>query len=219
MGTVETNALTLEQLVDQLADWDKLANDAKAQIAKIQAAIQERALSEMKERKVKTVQYYGSNKNYVLVTMARKVEVLNYSALLELFTDQLIANHVSKEVKTSYSLKKDFKEIASAAFFGETIQDSVQYVLKEMGMEDSQVTLALKKLKGDYEKDKNLLRSMGFGGEEVEGWIFLLHQAMTFQKMKDALKAANREIDEDSVEQIKKAVYVEETPKITVKYA
>ena len=219
MQATVTQQPTISELVDQLAQWDKLLNEAKEQIEKIQNKIQEYALQEMWQRKVKTLQYFGNEKNYVTVTMARKVELLNYPALERLFTSDVIHNFIVEDKEPRYKMTKQFKEIAAAVFFGEFTQNPLEHVLREMGMDDSQTALATKKLKGDYVKDKALLKSLGFDGEEIDSWLVLIHQSMNFQKIKNVLQSTGHESNSaEFLEMLKNSVFVEETPKITVRY-
>jgi hypothetical protein len=210
----------LVELVDKYSELDSQVEALKKKMNSIASKIQQQALKVMDNKKVKTVQYFGSNNNYVLVTKASKVDLIAYKQIKEVFKD--ITENYVKEKDPQYELKKEFKLIASGIFEGDIEKKPLKDVLKEIGLNDAQVKLAVKKLKLDYIKDKRLLQSLGLKDDDIEAWIFFIHEAMINEKIEKALDAAGykegTEEYKEALNKIKTAVIVEETPKITVNY-
>jgi len=205
----------IRKLVDRAADLDRAIQGMKVKQDEIASKLQQEALAKMKEKKVKTVQYFGSNGNYVLVTKASKVTLLNYNRVKKVFGSN-IGTMISKNEK--YTLKKEFKTIAEGIFQGDIEPKTVKEVLGEIGLDEKQIDLVTKKLNLDYLKDKQVLKGVGLTEEDMETYIFFIHEAMVYQKIKEALSSYEGEAYAAAVTDIKNSVIVEETPKITIKY-
>lgn len=211
---------SLIKMVDEYSSLDAQVETLKKKMNSIASKIQQQALKVMDNKRVKTVQYFGSNNNYVLVTKASKVDLISYKQVEEVFKG--ITENYVKEKDPQYELKKEFKLIASGIFEGNIENKPLKDILKEIGLTDVQIKLAAKKLKLDYVKDKQLLQSLGLKDDDIETWIFFIHEAMINEKIQKALKNAGyvkgtQEYTE-ALKKIKTAVIVEETPKITVNY-
>lgn len=217
MGLLVDN---LVKLVDDYAELDSQIESLKKKMDAKASKIQQQALKVMDNKEVKTVQYFGSKNDYVLVTKASKVSLIAYKQVKDVLKES-IQNYI-KEKEPQYELKKDFKLIASGIFEGDIESRPLKEILKEIGLTDAQIKLAVKKLKLDYVKDKQLLQSLGLKDDDIEAWIFFIHEAMINEKIQKALKNAGYEKGTkeymEALNKIKTAVIVEETPKITVKY-
>jgi len=205
----------IKKLVDRAVDLDRAIQGMKAKQDEIASKLQQEALAKMKEIKVKTVQYFGTDGNYVLVTKASKVSLLNYPRVKKVFGSDIGTMISKNEV---YSLKKDFKTIAEGIFQGDIEPKTVKEVLAEIGLDAKQIDLVAKKLKLDYLKDKQVLMSIGLAADDMETYIFFIHEAMVYEKIKEALSSYEGDAYEAAITDIKNSVIVEETPKITIKY-
>lgn len=205
----------IRKLVDRAADLDRAIQGMKAKQDEIASKLQQEALAKMKEKKVKTVQFFGSKGNYVLVTKASKVSLLNYNRVKKVFGNN-IGTMISKNL--AYTLKKEFKTISEGIFQGDIEPKTVKEVLSEIGLDEKQIDLVSKKLKLDYLKDKQVLKSVGLAEDDMETYIFFIHEAIVYEKIKEALSSYEGEAYEAAVTDIKNSVIVEETPKITIKY-
>lgn len=206
---------SIRKLVDRAADLERTMKGIKEKQDEIASKLQQEALAMMQTKKVKTIQLFGTNGNYVLVTKASKVSLLSYDRIKKVLKENM-NTMISSTV--SYSLKKEFKVIAEGIFKAELEHKTVEEVLKEVGLEDKQISVVTKKLKLDYLKDKEVLKSVGLKEEDVETYLFFVHEAIVYEKIKEALKAYEGEAYTKAVEEIKASVILEETPKITIKY-
>ena len=212
-GTIDKP--TMEQLVNEAVALEKQLEVIKAKKDVISSKIQQEALARMKEQKVKTIQYFGADGNYVLVTKACKVESINDTKLASAFGANVEA-FMTKKV--GYELKKECKLIAEGIFNG-VKEKTVNEVLKEIGLDEKQIRVVEKKLKLDYVKDKKTLASVGLSDQEIDTYIFFIHDEMIYEKIKKALSHYKEdEAYNQALEDIKASVIVEETPKITIKY-
>ena len=81
-------------------------------------------------------------------------------------------------------------------------------LLRGLGLDDKQVKVALKKLKGDYLKDKQVLASFGITGD-LEEELDAIHDQRNFELVSRYFDIAA--IDENFVKKLRLAVNVEET--------
>lgn len=206
---------TIEQLVNEAVEIEKQIAVLKAKKDMVASKIQQEALAKMKEKKIKTIQYFGDDGNYVLVTNACKVDSINDTKLAAVFGTNVEQFMTKKE---GYDLKKECKLIAEGIFKG-VKEKTVKEILAEIGLDEKQITVVEKKLKLDYVKDKKTLASVGLSDQEIDTYIFFIHDAMTYEKIKQALSQYKEEdAYNKAIEDIKASVIVEETPKITIKY-
>lgn len=205
----------IKKLVDRAVDLDRAMQGMKAKQDEIASKLQQEALAKMKEKKIKTVQYFGSNGNYVLVTKASTVKLLDYAKVKKVFGDNIKKMMTKRD---AYDLKKEFKTIAEGIFKSDIENRTVKDILEEIGLEEKQIQLVTRQLKMDYVKDKKALMAIGLTEQDVETYIFFIHEAMVYEKIKEALSNYEGEAYEGAVTSIKNSVIVEETPKITIKY-
>ncbi|MCL2462023.1 MAG: hypothetical protein FWF44_05105 [Defluviitaleaceae bacterium] len=209
-------AMPTPELVNLLCDMDRRKGNLAAQIQEAQAELQTRGLAILDDRNVKTTEFYGEGSNYAAVTLAQKMEILNYGRL-ELLLGGLVREKVAREEEVSYTVNPTFKRALIALFTGDYEKDTpLPYLLKTSFPELSskQVDLLVKKLKGDYAKDKATLAAV-VGGADIETELYMIGKVKNYELVRAFF-------DENELGRIagelKKCLLVDETPKITVKY-
>ncbi len=215
---MEYAKLKTSDLVDKFTEWDKLEKEAKRENENIKAELQKRGLKYLEDKQLKTVQYHGSDNNYVLVQKTEKLETLNYLTLQQILKETVNKN-VEKKQEIKYTFKQPFKTALTSVFTNNYETRTVDEILKEIGLSGTAVELAKKKLKGSWVKDKEVLEMLGIV-EDLELDLYFLHQAMNYDKLKNILLGVGYEKEDIPllIQKLKKAVVVGENTKISINY-
>ncbi len=205
-------------LVDRFTKLDKQNKEVSKEVDMIKAELQKRGLKHLEDKQLKTVQYFGSDSNYVLVQKTEKLDTINYLTLKNILRT-LAPEHITKEEVVNYKFKADLKNGLTSIFTNNYETRSVEDILKEMGMSGTTLELAQKKLKGTWVKDKELLESLGYY-EDIELYLYFIHQAINYNKLETILLGAGYSKEEIPrlIPELKKAILVEENTKISIKY-
>lgn len=213
--------LKITELVDKLAEWEKLAKDAKVEITKIESELQRRAVAELENKKFKQVKFYGSNGNVAVITNAETVKMVSYEFLKNILGENIIKDFV-KEKPVSYDLTDHFKKIVAPIILKNYIEATLDSAISQLGLDEKKAKLARKKLKGNYEKDIDFFKSIGFESNVAEENAFLVKEAIAYEKLVYLLDVAGYAEGTKkfytAIENLRHAVIVEETLKIGVDY-
>ena len=211
------DAYQTKQLIDRVVEKDKEMKELKKQSDEIKAELQSRGLQVLEDKNIKTTEYYGTDSNNLTVTKAQDMEILNYPALEEIFGKELLEDKVKRVVEVKLEIEKKFKQALIDLFTNDFIaNESLEEFLKEefKELDDKQLKLLLKKLKGDYKKDKELLSTLVQRGDlDVE--LYYINRIKAFENIKAYV---NDEDLKEVAEAVKRYMIVNDTIKITVKY-
>ena len=211
------DAYQTKQLIDRVVEKDKEMKELKKQSDEIKAELQSRGLQVLEDKNIKTTEYYGTDSNNLTVTKAQDMEILNYPALEEIFGKELLEDKVKRVVEVKLEIEKKFKQALIDLFTNDFIaNESLEDFLKEefKELDDKQLKLLLKKLKGDYKKDKELLSTLVQRGNlDVE--LYYINRIKAFENIKAYV---NDDELGKATEAIRRYIIVNDTIKITVKY-
>ncbi|MDQ7791233.1 MAG: hypothetical protein RDV00_03785 [Clostridia bacterium] len=203
--------------VDEFAKWVNLAAEAKKEIEKLKAEFQRQAVELMKDRKVKQVEFWGTQNAKVAVTTTETLKLVSYHFLLQVVGETLLKDFVKEEPQ--YKLSEPFKRLLTAIFQGAYVEQSVDEVIAQItGDEKTRKTLK-KKLKGNYEKDVESLKVIaGLVDKDAEHFAYFVQEAVNYGKIVHLLEAAgyarNTEDFTKALDAIRHAVVVEEGIKV-----
>ncbi len=206
-----------KQLVDELARWDKLSKEAKVEIDKIKAQIQEIAAPDLENSKLKTVRYYGTNNNMAIITAPDTVKMVSYSFLNSVLGG-ITGDFIKQE--TNYKMSDPFKKIVGPLCTGEFIEIKLADVIAQMQVDEKTANVLRKKLKGNPEKDRKVLESVGI--DNLDHWVYFVSEAIAYEKIVKLLEVAG--YPEGTAEfvkamaDLKLALIVEEGLKIGIEY-
>lgn len=229
--------MTREQLKEQKVDEGKLkeaptdyliefaaAKDSKIKAATseldlIKAELQNRAEQELQEKNVKFTEFFGMTNSYVNVSYAQKLEVLNMPKVKSLLPEVAAEKISTKPAEIKYEFEKVFKQALIAVITQDYSSEyTVEKIIDEAGwkMDTKQRSLILKKLKGEYAKDRNMIRkTLGNMNLDVDVELYFIYKAKNWQLIQAFFPVDNFE---EWAEQLRKYVIVDETPKIELKY-
>lgn len=214
-------SMTNGQLIQACVELDREQKKGRAMLNTYKAELQARGLALMEDHNVKYIKFYG-DEGSAAITDSMSLDILNPDKLKELVGEGVYNMKVKEDTKTSYKFDSKFEKALKAIFTGDyTFESTLEEFLGEMSIKPDakQKKLLLKKLKGEFEKDKETLISVLIPeGEpapdfDVELWYIYrikngeLIRAFLPEKMIDA-----------TIEGIRKSILVETKTSITLDY-
>lgn len=213
--------MTNEQLIDACVWMDREQKKGRALLNSYKAELQVRGLAIMEDHNVKYTRFYGTEGN-VSITDSMSLDILNPGRLRALVGEDVYDMKVREEVKTTYKLDAKFERALKALFTGDyTFEMSLEEFLGEMSIkpDEKQKKALLRRLKGDFEKDKETLQAvLAPEGQEppdfdVELWY--IYRIKNGEMIKAFLP---EEMVDGTIEAIRKCIMVESKTSITLDY-
>ncbi|WIW70630.1 hypothetical protein [Anaerosinus gibii] len=218
-----TNVESFSDYINQCEDVEKLVNVAimldgvnknhKKMLDMVKAKLQSKAIADIENKNIKYVKF-ASDSGSCEVSYKTKFEVDNYEKLknvLDNDTDSTLAeDKIMRKLEVKYDVETRFKQALIAICKGDYKQHNIHNILISLGLDDKAAKVAKKKLKGDYASDKNLLESFGCPGE-LEEELDAIKEAKNYD-----LIARFFDLEKLNVEEIKKAIWLEESLSLTL---
>ncbi len=193
------------EMIDRAIKLEKQGREVKIELDGIKAKLQAEALTEMENKNTKYVEYFGSTGS-VFVSYKEKFEVDNLPALKEIF-GEVLTGKVKTEETVKITLDSKIKSAVMALYKGEYGKWDLSHLLTGMGLDQKQIKAVLKKLKGDYSKDLQTLRSFGIDSES------LVEEELDAIREQKNLEMIMKFIDPAAVdlEKLRRAISIEES--------
>lgn len=160
MNIAELKIMDSRGLVSEAVRLDQELKQRKRELDAVKAEIQARGLQAIEDRNIRYVKYY-SQEGSAAITDAQSLEVLNVDKLKELLTEGIWKQNVTETTKTDYKYKPMLERVLKAVFTGDyTFEYSLEEFIDShfpVKPDAKQKRLLLKKLKGDYAKDRETL--------------------------------------------------------------
>jgi hypothetical protein len=209
---IPEDELKLVRLVDEGIKLDKEIKKAQKRLDEIKAELTNQAYARMDDKNLKYLQIYGSTGHFN-TAYKEKLEIDNYNRLVEAVGEIAVAN-ISREEKVKYDVASRFKEALIAVYKQEYSNEmTIEAILQGLGLDGNAIKTALKKLKGDYLKDKKTLESLGVTGA-CEEELYAIHLYKNFELVERFFGALTPE----QVELVKKSVFVEDGISVGFEY-
>lgn len=210
-----------DYLIEFAAAKDQKAKETSAELDMLKAELQRRAENELEERNIKFTEFFGKANSYVNVSCAQKLEILNMPMVEKILGKRLVKDKIAaKPAETKYEIEKKFKQALIAVITGDYCNEfTVEQIVDGAGwpMDSKQRSLILKKLKGEYAKDMDMLRkTLGNGELEADEELYYIYKIKNWELVRAffPLDGFN-----GVMEELKKYVAVDETPRIELKYS
>lgn len=221
---MDAKNMKTEELIGALVELDKQSKENRALTNAYKAELQARGISIMDDHNVKFVKFYGEEGS-AAVTDSMSLDILNPDKLKELVGEGVWKTKVKENTETKYKCDSKFEKMLKAIFTGDyTFEVTLEEFLDQMPLkpDDKQKKLLLKKLKGDFEKDKDTLTSVLLGGVkdgesapdfDVELWyIYRIKNAELIRAF------LPEELIDNTINEIRKCILVETKTSITLDY-
>ena len=208
-----------DYLIEFAAAKDSKIKAATSELDLIKAELQNRAEQELQEKNVKFTEFFGMANSYVNVSYAQKLEVLNMPKVKSLLPEVAAEKISTKPAEIKYDFEKVFKQALIAVITQDYSSEyTVEQIVDGAGwkMDAKQRSLILKKLKGEYAKDRDMIRkTLGAMNLDVDVELYFIYKAKNWQLIQAFFPVDNFE---EWAGQLRKYVIVDETPKIELKY-
>lgn len=198
--------IDLKEKINRAVELDVAIKSQKKELDNIKAELQTEGLAYMDNRNLKQ-KILSSDLGECVVTRKASFELDNIDQLRAI-CGGLIDSKIKVTTEVKYEIDSKFKEALMVLYKGDYRQVDLQELLTNMGLMDNQVKLALKKLKGDYTKDKALLESFGVDGD-LEEELDAIHDQCNYELVSRYFDM-NR-IDDEFLRQLRLAIVVNET--------
>ncbi len=226
-GQTPLQEMGTKQLIRECIWYDREVRRVRAALNRCKAELQGRAAAEMEDHNVKYVKYYA-DAGAVAVADSQSLDVLNPEKLRGLVGEGLWDAKVSVTAETKYKYDPKFERMLKAIFTGDyTFEITLEEFLDEMSVRPDarQKKTLLKKLKGDFAKDKETLEAvLGQAAREAAGdgrepdWDVELWYIYRIKNGELIRAFLPEEFLDDTIAAIRKAVMVESKTAVTLEY-
>lgn len=216
MGDIKK--MTNGELVSACVQIDREQRESRAALNRYKAELQARGLALMDDYNIRYIKFFGEEGSAAIMD-SMSLDILNPDKLKTL-VGGVYDMKVKAETKTSYKCDSKFERALKAIFTGDYSFENLEDFLDEMSIkpDEKQKKLLLKKLKGDYEKDKETLLSvLAPEGEEpdldIELWY--IYRIKNGELIRAFLP---EEMLEEAIRDIRKCILVETKTSVTLDY-
>lgn len=213
--------MTIRQLIGACVWLDREQKKSRAILNSYKAELQARGLREMEDHNVKYVKFYGDG-GTAAITDSMALDILNPERLRKLVGSGVWDAKVTATTETKYKHNPKFERMLKAIFTGDyTFEETLEGFLDRMSIKPDQQEkkLLMKKLKGEFEKDKETLISVlvpeGETAPDFDVELWYIYRI----KNGELIRAFLPEEDfENTVEAIRKSIFVETKTAIAIDY-
>lgn len=213
--------MTTQELIDQCILMDQYLKKTREGMNRFKAELQARGLSEMEDHNVKYLKMYGHTGD-LSITDSMSLDILNPDKLKGLVGEGVYKTKVKESVDVIYKCDPKFEKALKAIFTGDyTFEMTLEEFLEQMSIQPDQIQkrLLMKKLKGEFEKDKETMVAVLMPDEEeipdfdVELWY--IYRIKNTELIRAFLPS---EGIEETIEAIRKSIFVETKTTIKLNY-
>lgn len=204
---IANNARELAGILQRM-EQDKIRADA------LKAFFEKLAEDAFRDTKLTSVDFGGTDGARVTVTATQTVKPISCELFRDLFGD-MFADFVKAEV--TFKLTEPAKRLLTAAFTGNYTESTVEALAESMTEDEKERKLLVKKLRGNYEKDKaNIIAILGCGEQEASDNAYLAQEIINYNRLRSVIEASGyKDGFEGAVRLIKNSVIVDEGMKVT----
>lgn len=222
MNKIDIEERTSSELIDILLTKEKEAAALKVEIDTLKSEIQTRGVKVLEERNTKYIEFFGDENGIASVSMAQKMEILNYFKLEEMLGKEFLSEKIKRvPADVKYDVDKKFQQAIMALVTGDYAKGyTLEEIVNGITEDSKQRTLLLKKLKGDYKKDKDTICSVLAVDKstlEMDTELFLIGKIMNWQLIEAFFDTEDESKFNKLKNEVKKCIIVDETVKIATK--
>lgn len=156
---VNLNERTSEELVRTAIWLDREQKEGRSLLNRYKAELEKRGLKIMEDLNTHYVKFFASE-GKVAIADSSRLDILNPDRIRELIGEGVYRTKIKENVKTEYKVDAKLERALKAVFQNDyTFEQTLEEFLSDLQPVPSpeQKRILLKKLKGDYEKDRDTL--------------------------------------------------------------
>lgn len=211
----QRQAEQVKKYVDEFAALSLEAERIKERMDWLKGYFETLALDDLKDTKLLTTAYWGSQNSRVTVTNSATVKPVSLTMVKELL-GKVAGDFIKTE--TTDTMTAPCKKLLAMAAQGNFTEGSLESVIRQI-TDDPKIQATLRKrLKGRFEKDKALLMKVGgLPEQEASDWAYLAAEVINWEGLSQILRAAEwKGTPQEAVDIIRAAVIVEEGIKVGI---
>lgn len=202
----------LNEKLQRVYEIEKSMTSLKKEKDEITASLQSYGMQEMENKNLKHLELFGEV-GTCNIGYKEKMTVDHFERLKEVCGSIIEAKaKITLEPKIEFTDKK-FQAALIALYKGEYKKHDISSLLRSLGLEETEIKMCLKKLKGDYFKDKALLESFQINDDDLEEELDIIKESLNYE-----LITRYFDVEAIDIEQLKKAIFVEDTLAIGYKF-
>lgn len=215
----ELKQKTSAELVDELVQLDRLRLQTARNISKYQAELQARGISIMEDRNKQYTRFYGSMGSAASVTDRQSLDILNPDRLKLCVSEGVWNKNVTVTTETKYKCSANFERMLKALFTDDYTfeMELEEFLSSQMHIlpDAKQKKLLLKKLSGDYEKDRKNLTAIFDTECDWDVELYYIHKIKNAELIRAYLPD---DMIDATIRELKKCVIVDSKTAITLDY-
>lgn len=211
----EQKAEQVRQYVDEYAALSLEAERIKGRMDWLKGYFETLATADLKDTKLLTAAYWGSQNSRVTVTNASTVKPVSLTMVKKLL-GEISGDFIKTEITDT--MTAPCKKLLAMAAPGNYTEGSLESVIEQISADPKIQATLRKKLKGRWDKDKAMLMKVaGLPEQEASDWAYLAAEVINWEWLTQVLKAASWEgSPQEAIDIIRAAVIVEESIKVGI---
>ena len=213
--TEEQKAEQVKRYVDEYAALSLEAERIKGRMDWLKGYFETLATADLKDTKLLTAAYWGSQNSRVTVTNASTVKPVSLTMVKKLL-GEISGDFIKTEITDT--MTAPCKKLLAMAAQGNYTEGSLESVIEQISADPKIQATLRKKLKGRWDKDKAMLMKVaGLPEQEASDWAYLAAEVINWEWLTQVLKAASWEgSPQEAIDIIRAAVIVEESSKVGI---
>ncbi len=205
----------IKKKVDELTGLNEQQATIKIRIDELKGFFETLATDDLKDTKLKTIEYWGTQNARVVVGNSETVKPVSMVMVKKLL-GAVFSDFVKEE--TNFKMTEPCKRLFSMVFMGNFTEGSLDETIKAITSDDKIQKTLKKKLKGKYEKDTATLMTIaGLPEQEASDWAYLTAEIINWEWLIQILKTAEwKGTPQDAIDIIRAAIIVDEGIKVTI---
>ncbi len=211
----EIKAEQVKRYVDEFAALSLEAERIKNRMDWLKGYFETLATDDLKDTKLLTASYWGSQNSRVTVTNTATVKPVSLTMVKKLL-GEISGDFIKTE--TTDKMTDPCKKLLAMAAQGNYTEGSLEDVIRQISADPKIQATLRKRLKGRYEKDKAMLEKVaGLPEREASDWAYLAAEVINWEWLTQVLQAASWEgSPQEAIDIIRAAVIVEESIKVGI---
>lgn len=223
MNIEELKRMDNRELVSKAVRLDQELKQGRRELDAVKMEIQARGEQMIDDRNIRYVKYYSADGS-AAVTDKQSLDVLNVDKLKDLLSEGIWKQNVTETTRTDYKYKPILERVLKAIFTGDyTFEYSLEEFIDHhlpVKPDAKQKRLLLKKLKGDYAKDRDTLVDVlgcpdGEAAPDFDVELLYIYRIKNGELIRAVLP---EEFLNQTIEKIRECLRVDTTISVTIDY-
>ena len=213
----DLKTLTSGQLVDTLIQLDQLRLQTSRSMDMYKAELQARGLSIMEDRNKQYIRFFGDDGS-ASVADKQKLELTNPDRLQKWLPEGVYKKNVTETTETKYKLSTGFETMLKSIATGDyTFEMDLGEMMDQLHIvpDDKQRRLLMKKLSGEFDKDRKTLNAVFKVEDSWEEELYYIHRIKRGELIKKYLPD---EMIDITIAELQKCIIVDTSLAIGLDY-